>query len=347
MKKTFGREIEEETAKLESYRQLKAPARRDAQPPSLARTPTGSRPPTAAADADGRASRGRRRAGQAPSRRRRRRPRLAADAGRRATPARRTAPRQAGRRSSDDSSALAWDDDELETQIYDNPEDEAAERAAGVAAKPKPVRSQPSRRCAVAAGIAARPSPLAGIAPSRLESARVPICRRSCRRRRAGTVPKPPRRRRSNGSSARAAVDARDRLVEGHRRAAPRRSRSARRARRELRGTPPSRLAMPTPRRGCRRPSRCSIRWRRSARACSRRKRPDEGQRHALHRDRWRRRRGRRRRRRHRDDRRRARSTPTSRPPRRPRPPTPPRRADGRRRSEHRLRSLRAARRAR
>src|SRR4029078_10248954 len=40
MKKTFGREIEEETAKLESYRQLKAPA---IEPPP--RPPTGSRPP--------------------------------------------------------------------------------------------------------------------------------------------------------------------------------------------------------------------------------------------------------------------------------------------------------------
>src|SRR5204862_4662917 len=46
MKKTFGREIEEETAKLESYRQLKAPASVDAPAP-LARPPTGSRPPTA------------------------------------------------------------------------------------------------------------------------------------------------------------------------------------------------------------------------------------------------------------------------------------------------------------
>src|SRR6266513_950405 len=40
MKKTFGKEIEEETAKLESYRQLKPPS--DA--PMVARAATGSRP---------------------------------------------------------------------------------------------------------------------------------------------------------------------------------------------------------------------------------------------------------------------------------------------------------------
>src|SRR3569623_2181239 len=45
MKKTFGRESEEETAKLESYRQLKAPADAPAPTPALSRTPTGSKPP--------------------------------------------------------------------------------------------------------------------------------------------------------------------------------------------------------------------------------------------------------------------------------------------------------------
>ncbi|HEX5061407.1 MAG TPA: serine/threonine-protein kinase, partial [Kofleriaceae bacterium] len=51
MKKTFGREIEEETAKLESYRQLKAPVAPEDRVtnPVLGRSPTGSRPPTAAA----------------------------------------------------------------------------------------------------------------------------------------------------------------------------------------------------------------------------------------------------------------------------------------------------------
>src|SRR5687767_6344093 len=46
MKKTFGKEIEEETAKLESYRQLKPPP---AEPPPLSRTITGraTPPPTA------------------------------------------------------------------------------------------------------------------------------------------------------------------------------------------------------------------------------------------------------------------------------------------------------------
>ena len=42
MKKQFGKEIEEETAKLETYRQLKAPVE---AAPSVGRAPTGSRPP--------------------------------------------------------------------------------------------------------------------------------------------------------------------------------------------------------------------------------------------------------------------------------------------------------------
>src|SRR5439155_576488 len=47
MKKTFGREIEEESAKLESYRQLKPPTE---PPPPIPRTPAaGPRPPTASA----------------------------------------------------------------------------------------------------------------------------------------------------------------------------------------------------------------------------------------------------------------------------------------------------------
>src|SRR5574338_164617 len=49
MKKTFGKELEEETAKLESYRQLKAPVAPEDRVtnPVLGRTPSGSRPPTA------------------------------------------------------------------------------------------------------------------------------------------------------------------------------------------------------------------------------------------------------------------------------------------------------------
>src|SRR6185369_6841688 len=46
MKKTFGKEIEEETAKLESYRQLKSPDQKPAEPGVPAPRPaTASKPP--------------------------------------------------------------------------------------------------------------------------------------------------------------------------------------------------------------------------------------------------------------------------------------------------------------
>jgi eukaryotic-like serine/threonine-protein kinase len=128
MKKTFGREIEEETAKLESYRQLKAPVA-DPQPASLGRTPTGSRPPTSAASPRARES-GR---GSGPQK-------VAPPpppAGRvsqqmpvvkMSEPA--TQPVHGKKHRNEDSGGLAWDDDELETQIYDNPEEEALKRSA-------------------------------------------------------------------------------------------------------------------------------------------------------------------------------------------------------------------------
>ena len=121
MKKTFGREIEEETAKLESYRQLKAPV--ETQPgPAVARTSTGSKPPAM------------------PGAQRRSTSRMAAVGGTKPPP-----PPSSGRLSAQmpvvspqavtaptgkigkrdaQSGDLAWDDDELETQIYDNPEDD-------------------------------------------------------------------------------------------------------------------------------------------------------------------------------------------------------------------------------
>src|SRR5205085_5667882 len=49
MKKTFGKEIEEESAKLESYRQLKPPTSITSPAPPIPRAASGSRPPTAAA----------------------------------------------------------------------------------------------------------------------------------------------------------------------------------------------------------------------------------------------------------------------------------------------------------
>ena len=122
MKKTFGREIEEETAKLESYRQLKAPV--DTQPgPAVSRTATGSKPPAM------------------PGAQRRSTGGMAAVSGTKPPPPPSsgrisaqmpalssqqaiTAPTgKVGRREADPG-GLAWDDDELETQIYDNPEDD-------------------------------------------------------------------------------------------------------------------------------------------------------------------------------------------------------------------------------
>ncbi len=121
MKKTFGREIEEETAKLESYRQLKAPVEPG---PAIARTATGSKPPAmpGSGSAQRRSTQG-----------------MAAVSGTKPPPPPSgrvsqqmpaisaqsiTAPTgKVGKRDAD-SGDLSWDDDELETQIYDNPEDD-------------------------------------------------------------------------------------------------------------------------------------------------------------------------------------------------------------------------------
>ncbi|NVB84191.1 MAG: protein kinase, partial [Kofleriaceae bacterium] len=121
MKKTFGREIEEETAKLESYRQLKAPASTQ-ENPVVARTSTASRPATASMPAV-RASRPGQSSGpvKAPP------PPPSGRVSQQMPAVKAEAPVAAKKKRNDDSdSALAWDDDELETQIYDNPEDAAA-----------------------------------------------------------------------------------------------------------------------------------------------------------------------------------------------------------------------------
>ncbi len=167
MKKTFGREIEEETAKLESYRQLKAPATVD-PPPALGRTPTGSRPPTNAAPPrprDGRASGPNKTAPPPPPTGPRVTGQMAAvkDPGA-ATPA----PTVARAKNKDDSGQLAWDDDELETQIYDNPEEEAKAKSR------QPKRSS-GQQAALAAPVAAppapAPAPVAAAAPPSAPSA--------------------------------------------------------------------------------------------------------------------------------------------------------------------------------
>jgi len=168
MKKTFGREIEEETAKLESYRQLKAPTAMET--PAPVRTPMGSRPPTSAATPKARDS-GRvsaqhkvappppppagRLSGQMPAVR---------DSGAL------TPPPQLKAKRTEDSGGLAWDDDELETQIYDNPEEEAAKRSGGT---PKsggmpiaapPVTPQPSPASTLT-GTPPGPGPGSGAGP--------------------------------------------------------------------------------------------------------------------------------------------------------------------------------------
>ncbi|MDX2092405.1 MAG: protein kinase [Kofleriaceae bacterium] len=130
MKKTFGKEIEDETAKLESYRQLKPPPTPD---PAMAvpRTTTGqqraAKPPAAPGSVRATQS------GPAVS-----------------NPGLKPPPPPAGGRmgqqpiTADGATSkhrkqdgLSWDDDELETQIYDNPEDDPKNRGKNV--KPLPI----------------------------------------------------------------------------------------------------------------------------------------------------------------------------------------------------------------
>ena len=160
MKKTFGREIEEETAKLESYRQLKPPPPPvEAQTPPLTRTLAGTKTPpparrTGASAAIQPAGKPPPVPGAVPVRTTGQNAAVAAAPA--AAPARKP-------RGDDDSGQLAWDDDELETQIYDNPEDDPKLKQQRTS-KPMPV--------AAAAGPAAAPlvpppsAPLPGHAPT-------------------------------------------------------------------------------------------------------------------------------------------------------------------------------------
>src|SRR5262245_18677964 len=142
MKKTFGREIEEETAKLESYRQLKAPAMVEPAP----RVPAGSRPPTAAAPKVGRAS-GPVKVPPPPP------------AGRMSQQMPVVSASAAKKQRTEDSSQLAWDDDELETQIYDNPEDAAQKRPVSNRSGSLPLASPPATPAPQPAAAAAPPPP--------------------------------------------------------------------------------------------------------------------------------------------------------------------------------------------
>ncbi|MDQ3369058.1 MAG: protein kinase, partial [Myxococcota bacterium] len=148
MKKTFGREIEEETAKLETYRQLKAPT---AEQPVVARTSTGSRPPA-----------------HTPAPSSRRSTQSMASLGTKPPPPPTRVSQQlpvvqpgaTAKARSEESGDLAWDDDELETQIYDNPDDDPRNqqpRPAGArASKPLPLQAPvtPAPSHAVAAAAA-------------------------------------------------------------------------------------------------------------------------------------------------------------------------------------------------
>src|SRR6185312_14710326 len=148
MKKTFGREIEEETAKLESYRQLKAPADAPVAAPAMARTPTGSKPPAmpsaARRSTQGMAAVGNTKPPPPPTRMSQQMPAV--------SPSQQaiTAPTGKLGRRQVESGELAWDDDELETQIYDNPEDDPRNQPKpGHAEIPRAAARQSGKQAAI------------------------------------------------------------------------------------------------------------------------------------------------------------------------------------------------------
>ena len=139
MKKTFGKEIEEETAKLESYRQLR--------PPTPPVPPIDAPPPRASASGKMPAiGPGGRRGGPAtppagvkppptpPTRASQQMPAISA------APAA-AVPASESRRN--DAGDLSWDDDEVETKIYDNPEDDPR-KGAGRSSKGMPLQAPAS-----------------------------------------------------------------------------------------------------------------------------------------------------------------------------------------------------------
>ena len=155
MKKTFGREIEEETAKLESYRQLKSPDQRTGEPAAPAsRAPAASKPlprkptqPVATVKPPPPPSVSRPQpmpilanvsiSGSAPMQ----------------TPVpglARTQPITKAARQQ--KKQVDWDDDELETQIYDNDDDNPKRKPSARASLPlqPPVASSPGISLAAA-----------------------------------------------------------------------------------------------------------------------------------------------------------------------------------------------------
>jgi eukaryotic-like serine/threonine-protein kinase len=168
MKKTFGREIEEETAKLESYRQLKAPVAPEDRVtnPVLSRTPTGSRPPTAAATPNAQ----RKSTPSGPNKTMPPPPPSRPSGEFRAlqnTPGPQAVTNPVKKQRQEDG--LAWDDDELETQIYDNPEDKAAAaevrrqaKSSGSHSANLPIASPPATPIPAPAAAAPPPPPPPG-----------------------------------------------------------------------------------------------------------------------------------------------------------------------------------------
>ncbi len=150
MKKTFGKEIDEETAKLESYRQLKPPTP-EAAPP---RPATPSKPPTARRSAAVSAVKP-----PPPP------PRVSVQ-----IPAVSVGPplpiSVAKARRDDSAGDLSWDDDELETQIYDNPEEDPKLKVPSRTSKGLPLQAPEAAASGpMAAASAASPSaPPAGAA---------------------------------------------------------------------------------------------------------------------------------------------------------------------------------------
>ena len=175
MKRTFAKEIDEETAKLESYRQLKPPPEMmgGGRTPAPERYPSGGRNPTSAPPPLRRPTAAMAvvpppQPGQSgmPVAKPPPPPMSAsgqhAAVGPRSTLSMPAVPppsaggmvaRPAPGRATNDDSGLSWDDDELETQIYDNPEEEAAARAKKQGSRPG--NGAPMGAGAVAAAAAA------------------------------------------------------------------------------------------------------------------------------------------------------------------------------------------------
>jgi serine/threonine protein kinase len=139
MKKIFGREIEDETAKLESYRQLKAPAE-IVNAPIVGRAPSGgSKPPVAQPRrTQAMAAVGNTKPPPPPTRASQQLPVITSP----------TAKVGKVGKGKGDAGELEWDDDELETQIYDDdntgqakPAPAAAKGAKG--SQPIPAVPQP------------------------------------------------------------------------------------------------------------------------------------------------------------------------------------------------------------